>query len=83
MNSIAPSILVLAALACILMALALWLFTRARQQEGQKSLLSNLQRNLERNQDATTPPPFPAWQRSIQPSEKIPAARKQKICYSA
>ncbi len=59
MNSIAPSILVLAALACILMALALWLFTRARQQEGQKSLLSNLQRNLERNQDATTPPPFP------------------------
>ncbi|MFE1573722.1 type II secretion system F family protein [Comamonas odontotermitis] len=47
MTSLAPAILVLAALACILLALALWLFARARSGENRKALHDNLQRNLD------------------------------------
>ena len=47
MTSVAPAILVLAALACILVALALWLFARARTGDSRKALQDNLQRNLD------------------------------------
>ncbi len=42
-----PAILVLCALACILLALALWLFSSARRKETQASIQSNMQRSLE------------------------------------
>ena len=51
MNSIAPAILVMGALACILLALALWLFARAQRSDAQRSIDSNMQRSLEIQRD--------------------------------
>ena len=51
MNSVAPAILVMGALACILLALALWLFARAQRSDAQRSIDSNMQRSLEIQRD--------------------------------
>ena len=47
MSNVAPAILVLVALACVLLALALWLFARARSGETQRAMQHHLQRNLD------------------------------------
>ena len=49
--NMAPAVLVLAALACLLLALALWLFSRARHKQTQQSIQSNMQRSLEIRRD--------------------------------
>ncbi|ARU04354.1 secretion system protein [Comamonas serinivorans] len=41
------AMLVLGALACALLALALWLFARAQRQQAQQAIASNLQRSLD------------------------------------
>ncbi|WP_200843609.1 type II secretion system F family protein [Pantoea sp. 18069] len=43
----APAILVLCALACVLFALALWLFASARRKQAQQSIQSTLRRSLD------------------------------------
>ena len=47
MTSMAPAILVLCALACVLLALALWLFASARRKQAQQSIQSTLRRSLD------------------------------------
>lgn len=47
MTSMAPAILVLCALACVLLALALWLFASARRKQTQQSIQSALRRSLD------------------------------------
>ena len=51
MTSLAPAIMVM-------VALALWLFARARQGDSQKALQGNLQRNLEAQRDMAPAAPF-------------------------
>lgn len=59
MNGLASAILVMSAMACVLVALALWLFLRASQKEAQLSIDSNMQRGLsiQRDLKASAPPP--------------------------
>lgn len=62
MNGLAPGVLVMGALACLLLALALWLLSRARQQEARESIRSNLQRSLDIQRDlqaGASPLPMP------------------------
>lgn len=66
-----PAILILSALACLLLALALWLLTGARRKEHHRSMQSHLQRSLEMQlpQDGALPgmpgmPPAPTAQRT-------------------
>ena len=62
MNGMTPVILVLSALACVLLALALWLFHRARHKETQESIHSNMQRSLDIQRDlraSSAPLPMP------------------------
>lgn len=47
MTALAPAVLVLCALACVLLALALWLFTSARRKQAQQSIQSTLRRGLD------------------------------------
>lgn len=47
MTGKAPAILVLCALACVLLALALWLFASARRKQAQQSIQSTLRRGLD------------------------------------
>lgn len=47
MTGAAPAILVLCALACVLLALALWLFASARRKQAQQSVQSTLRRGLD------------------------------------
>ncbi|MEG1770455.1 MAG: type II secretion system F family protein [Comamonas sp.] len=47
MTGAAPAILVLCALACVLLALALWLFASARRKQAQQSVQSTLRRSLD------------------------------------
>jgi len=47
MTGMAPAILVLCALACVLLALALWLFASARRKQAQQSVQSTLRRGLD------------------------------------
>lgn len=47
MTSHLPAILVLCALACVLLALALWLFSRAQRQQARQTVQSTLERSLE------------------------------------
>lgn len=58
MNSYAPAIMVLIALACMLAAAGLWLFARARGQDTQKSIAGNLQRNLDIQRDMQAAAPM-------------------------
>ncbi len=61
MITLAPAILILAALACILLALALWLFARARSGDTRKALQDNLQRNLDIQREMQASPlPMPS-----------------------
>ncbi len=62
MNSLAPVIMVMSALACVLLALALWLFARARTKETQESIQHNVQRSLDIQRElqaASSPLPMP------------------------
>lgn len=47
MTAMAPAVLVLCALACVLLALALWLFASARRKQAQQSIQSTLRRGLD------------------------------------
>ena len=47
MNGVSAAVLVIGALACGLLALALWLFARARQQENAETIEATLQRSLD------------------------------------
>ncbi|MBS7780229.1 type II secretion system F family protein [Acidovorax sp. CCYZU-2555] len=47
MTGAVPAILVLCALACVLLALALWLFASARRKQAQQSVQSTLRRGLD------------------------------------
>ncbi len=49
--NIPPVVLVIAALACVLLALALWLFSRARQQQARQSIAGHLQRSRDIQRD--------------------------------
>lgn len=49
--NIHPAVLVIAALACVLLALALWLFSRARQQQARQSIAGHLQRSRDIQRD--------------------------------
>ncbi|WP_429950956.1 type II secretion system F family protein [Comamonas sediminis] len=49
--NIHPAVLVIAALACALLALALWLFSRARQQQARQSITGHLQRSRDIQRD--------------------------------
>lgn len=51
MKSMVPVILMLCALACVLLALALWLFSSARRKEAQASIQSVMHRSLEIRRD--------------------------------
>ena len=42
MTGMAPAVLLLGALACVLLTLALWLFAHARRQQSQRSVESTL-----------------------------------------
>lgn len=59
MTGVAPAALVLGALACLLLALALWLLARAHRQAQARSIHAHLQRSLELPHNAlpgATPP---------------------------
>ncbi|MBB6578866.1 tight adherence protein B [Comamonas odontotermitis] len=72
MTTLAPAILILAALACILLALALWLFARARSGDTRKALQDNLQRNLDIQREMQASPlPMPGS--SIDPGVAVGA----------
>ena len=47
MTAMSPAVLVLCALACVLLALALWLFASARRRQAQQSIQSTLRRGLD------------------------------------
>ena len=61
MTGMAPAVLLLGALACVLLTLALWLFAHARRQQSQRSVESTLQRSLEirRELQTSAPPSLP------------------------
>jgi len=47
MTGMAPATLILGAMACLLLALALWMFARAHRKEQARSVQSHLQRSLD------------------------------------
>ena len=47
MTDMAPATLILGAMACLLLALALWMFARAHRKEQARSVQSHLQRSLD------------------------------------
>jgi len=61
MTSLAPAVLLLCALSCALLALALWLLASARRQKAHRTIESTLQRSLEirRELHAGAPPGLP------------------------
>ncbi|WP_423458401.1 type II secretion system F family protein [Ottowia sp. VDI28] len=58
MTGLAPGVLVLSAIACVLLALALWLFARAKHKASQQSIDSNMQRSLEIQRDLRVSAPL-------------------------
>ncbi len=50
-----PATLVLGAMACLLLALALWMFARARRREHEQTISRHLRRSLERGRDRSSP----------------------------
>ncbi|MEF9964213.1 MAG: type II secretion system F family protein [Comamonas sp.] len=56
-----PAVLVIGALACGLLALALWLFSRAQQQQARQSIAGHMQRSRDIQRDllAAAPAPLP------------------------
>ncbi len=52
------AVLILCALACLLLALALWLFSSAKRKDAQASIQSTLQRSLEIRRDLHTSGPL-------------------------
>lgn len=56
MTGFAPAILVMSAIACVLLALALWLFARAKRKDAQQSIHSNMQRGLSIQRDLQASP---------------------------
>lgn len=68
MQNIAPAILLIAALAGLLLALALWLFGQARQKEQQQSVSRHLQESLIRQRttaSGNSMPSFPGQDTSL------------------
>ena len=51
-----PATLVLGAMACLLLALGLWMFARARRREHEQTISRHLRRSLERGRDRSPPP---------------------------
>jgi len=90
MTSHLPAILVLCALACVLLALALWLWSSARRQQARQAVQSTLERSLEirREQHAGEPlhlshPMVPALARPAQPGPQGLRQLKQLLRYRA
>lgn len=79
MSGTAPAALLLCALACVLFALALWLFAGARRQKAQRSIDSALQRGLEirREMHAGTAPGLPGM--AAAPALPAPAHGRSEI----
>ena len=74
MTGLAPAILAMGAIACIMLACALWLFARASRKEAEQSIQSQLQRGLaiQRDLQASAPLVLPGAQ-----SDQTPQAGEQ------
>ncbi len=77
MTGLAPAVLILGALACLMLALALWVLARAQRKENEQSIHRHLQRSVEAGrepaaaapvlaQPATRAAPRPARHRAVQ-----------------
>lgn len=51
MTGFGPAVLMMSAIACVLLALALWLLARARHKDAQQSIDSNMQRSMDIQRD--------------------------------
>jgi len=75
--NIHPAVLVIAALACVLLALALWLFSRARQQQARQSIAGHMQRSRDIQRDlmaSVAAAPMPGMVADPRASTDLPAA---------
>ncbi|MGE8492298.1 MULTISPECIES: type II secretion system F family protein [Comamonas] len=84
--NIHPVVLVIAALACALLALALWLFSRARQQQARQSIAGHMQRSRDIQRDLLAPSaaaPMPGMAADPRASAALPAALTPSASASA
>ncbi len=75
--NIHPVVLVIAALACALLALALWLFSRARQQQARQSIAGHMQRSRDIQRDlmaSVAAAPMPGMVADPRASAALPSA---------
>jgi tight adherence protein B len=77
MTGMGPANLILGALACLLLALALWVFTRGRRKEHEESINRHMQRSVDGSREAAAPAlslAEPAFRTSVPQSTPAPAA---------